>query len=205
MKRFCSILLALLCMAALSACGDTMVTVFGVGGRGEHPASAEASAGGTAAPVLEETGWAVVSVDAETFQLSANENFEATFQNISSIPLDELVAFSLVADGGYAEGASYELRERFLEAPNTVLTYLALLGDQRVEWEDQLLASEAICRFIAYEDACGCGGSEKFAQTVESCRAAYPEGRVAHLLDAMEAAHAAALEQQSTAAAPQAG
>lgn len=106
---------------------------------------------------METPEWQTLSTDPETFNLNGsfdNPNFEYVFDHTDTVPLDQLVAFSLVADGA-SEGACEELRARFLEVPNTVLMYLALLGDQITElnsWEATPTA-ELICGFIASADA----------------------------------------------------
>ena len=94
-----------------------------------------------------------------------------------------------------SEGACEELRSRFLEAPNTVLAYLVLMGDQKVDFWDNPLAAEVICQHIASADAAWHDGSEEFTQVIESCREIYPSGPVAELLDVMEAEHKAIMER----------
>ena len=151
----------------------------------------------TAILELEETDWPAVSTDAETFALDGgldNANFAYVFEHTDTVPLDQLIAFALAADS-LSEGAHDELRTRFLEAPNKVLAYLVLMGDQKVEFGEQLPAAEVICGLIASADAGWYDGSEEFAQTMETCRKNYPVGPVAHLLNVMEAEHQACLEQ----------
>ena len=146
---------------------------------------------------LEKTDWLAVSTDAEVFNLTGgmdNPNFEYVFNHPDTVPLDQLIAFSLVADG-LSEGAVDELRSRFLEAPHTVLAYLVLLGDQKVDFWDNPPVAAVICRFIASTDATWYDGSEEFTQTMESCRETYPSGPVAELLDVMEAEHQASMER----------
>lgn len=150
-------------------------------------------------PELEAPQWQTLSTDAETFDLNGsfdNPKFEYVFNHTDTVPLDQLAAFLLVADGA-SEGACEELRSRFLEAPHTVLAYLVLLGDQTTElsgWEPTPTA-ELLCRFIASADAAWHDGSEEFASTMEECRKAYPEGRAAELLDVLEREHAASMER----------
>ncbi len=141
---------------------------------------------------LENTPWQAVSADASAFDLTGgydNPNFQYVFENTKTVPLDQLIAFALVADG-LSEGACDELRSRFLEAPNTVLAYLILMGDQRVSYWDQPPASHVVCRHIASADAVWHGGSREFADTLAACRKAYPQGPVAELLDVLEKEHA---------------
>ena len=148
-------------------------------------------------PELEETEWEAVSIDLESFGISQtlnDERFEYIFNHTNTVPLDQLIVFDLWGDA-LTEGSSEELRSRFLEAPDTVLAYLVLMGDQRVDYWDQPLAADKVCNSIATADAAWHGGSEEFAQTLASCRERYPSGRIAELLDVMEQEHAASMER----------
>ena len=87
-------------------------------------------------PELEETDWEALSTDAAAFGLSGgpdDPNFEYIFSHMDTVPLDQLVAFTLTADGAYSEGATDELYHRFLEAPHKVMAYLVLLDGQITE------------------------------------------------------------------------
>lgn len=172
----------------LTGCGNT-----------ETPSASqpEAPSSQVALPELEKADWPAVSTDAEAFDLTGgleNPNFEYVFDHTETVPLDQLVAFALVSDA-LSEGACEELRSRFLEAPNTVLAYLVLMGDQTVDFGDHPPAAEVICQLIASADAAWHDGSEEFAQTMELCRASYPSGPAAELLDVMEAEHTASMER----------
>lgn len=148
-------------------------------------------------PELEETEWEAVSIDLESFGISQtlnDERFEYIFNHTNTVPLDQLIVFDLWGDA-LTEGSSEELRSRFLEAPDTVLAYLVLMGDQRVDYWDQPLAADTVCNSIATADAAWHGGSEEFAQTLAACRERYPSGRIAELLDVMEQEHAASMER----------
>lgn len=148
-------------------------------------------------PELEETEWEAVSIDLESFGLSKgcdDERFMYIFEHTNTVPLDQLIVFDLWGDA-LTEGSSEELRSRFLEAPDTVLAYLVLMGDQRVDYWDQPLAADKVCNSIATADAAWHGGSEEFAQTLAACRERYSSGRVAELLDVMEQEHAASMER----------
>ena len=145
-------------------------------------------------PELEKTEWEAVSVDLESFGLTQtleDERFEYIFNHTDTIPLDQLIVFDLWGDA-LTEGSSEELRSRFLEAPDKVLAYLVLMGDQRVDYWDQPLAADVVCMSIASADAAWHGGSEEFAATMASC----PSGRISELLDVMEQEHAASMERQ---------
>ena len=148
-------------------------------------------------PELEKTEWLAVSTDAEVFNLNGgpdNPNFEYVFNHTDAAPLDQLIAFALVSDA-LSEVAYEELRSRFLEAPNTVLAYLVLMGDQTVDFWDNPPAAEVICKEIASADAAWHGGTAEFTQTMEVCRETYPSGPVAKLLDVMEEEYKASIER----------
>ncbi|WP_300757057.1 hypothetical protein [uncultured Oscillibacter sp.] len=187
--------LALALCLLLAACG----------GQGASPAEAppedlppeETAPVPSGFPELEETEWEAVSVDLESFGISQtlnDERFEYIFNHTNTVPLDQLIVFDLWGDA-LTEGSSEELRSRFLEAPDTVLAYLVLMGDQRVDYWDQPLAADKVCNSIATADAAWHGGSEEFAQTLAACRERYSSGRVAELLDVMEQEHAASMER----------
>ena len=147
-------------------------------------------------PELEETEWEAVSIDAEDYGIVQDPIGDpAVYGGAASLSLGKLIACSLSSDGAAAENLSDELRKRFLEAPHTLLAYLVLMGDQRMDYWDQPLASEVICRHIASADAAWYEGSEELARTLSSCRERYPSGRVAELLDVMEQEHAASMER----------
>ena len=146
-------------------------------------------------PELEKTDWLAVSTDAEVFNLNGgpdNPNFEYVFNHTDAVPLDQLITFESDA---LSEGACDELRSRFLEAPNTVLAYLVLMGDQTVDFWDNPPAAEVICKEIASADAAWHGGTAEFTQTMEVCRETYPSGPVAKLLDVMEEEYKASIER----------
>lgn len=154
-------------------------------------------------PELEETEWPVVSIDLESFGLTTgydDERLMYIFEHTDTVPLDQLIIFDLWGDA-LTEGSSEELRSRFLEAPDTVLAYLVLMGEQVVTlpgWEP-MPAAEIVCRSIASADAVWHGGSEEFAGTMASCRERYPSGRISELLDVLEREHAASMERQQEA------
>ena len=146
---------------------------------------------------LEKVDWQIVSIDLDSFGLttrSDDERFMDIMGHTDTVPLDQLIVFDLWGDA-LTEGSSEELRSRFLEAPDTVLAYLVLMGDQRVDYWDQPLAADKICMSIAPADAAWHGGSEEFAQTLAACRERYSSGRVAELLDVLEREPAASMER----------
>lgn len=190
--------LALALCLLLAACGGQGASPSGAPPEEEAPE--EASPVQSGFPELEETDWEAVSVDLESFGLtirSDDERLMYIMGHADTVPLDQLIVFDLWADA-LTEGSSEELRSRFLEAPDKVLAYLVLMGDQEVTlpgW-DPMPAAEIVCQSIASADAAWHGGSEEFAQTLASCRERYPSGRIAELLDVMEREHAESMERQ---------
>ncbi len=170
----------LVCMASL--------LLSGCGASGEK-ASQTADSSAQVASELTKVSWTAVSTDANSVDAAY------VMEHTDTVALDQLVAFTLTADGGPSEGACEELRSRFLESPHTVLAYLVLMGDQPVSADDSTPAAEFICGQIASADAAWHDGSEEFAQVMESCKAEYPEGPAAELLSKMETAHEASLER----------
>lgn len=190
--------LALALCLLLAACGGQEASP------SDAPPQEEPAPAQSGFPELEETEWAVVSIDLESFGLTQtlnDERFEYIFNHTDTVPLDQLIVFDLWGDA-LTEGSSEELRSRFLEAPDTVLAYLVLMGDQSVTlpgWEP-MPAAEIVCQSIASADAAWHGGSEEFARTLAACRDRYPSGRISELLDVMEREHAASMERQRKAA-----
>lgn len=145
---------------------------------------------------LEKTDWQIVSIDAKDYGIVEDPIGDpAVYGGAASLSLGKLIACSLSSDGAAGEDLSDELRKRFLEAPHTMLAYLVLIGDQRVDYWDQPLAADVVCMSIASADAAWYDGSEEFARTLAACRERYPSGRIAELLDVMEEKHAASMER----------
>lgn len=192
---------ALLILLLLAACGTKDDTPPSQPDSDPAPQTDEALPEQTdeAPPELEETDWEVTS-DAGVPDLSGGEenpDFAYIFSHMDTVPLDQLVAFSLEADGAYSEGAHDEIYHRFLDAPHKTLAYLESLGDEITElsgWEP-MPSAEIICWFIASTDAVMYDGTEDYAQTMSACREDYPEGRIAELLDVMDQEYAEALER----------
>ncbi len=139
--------------------------------------------------------WQAISIDLTDYGLTgtlSDPRFEYIFNHGNTVPLDQLVVFDLWGDA-LTEGSSEELRSRFLEDPDTVLAFLALMGNQRVSYWDRPPAANVVCRHIASADAAWHGGTEEFAQVLADCRTAYPAGRIAELLDVLAQEHAASM------------
>lgn len=146
--------------------------------------------------------WQAISIDLTDYGLTgtlSDPRFEYIFNHGNTVPLDQLVVFDLWGDA-LTEGSSEELRSRFLEDPDTVLAFLALMGNQRVGYWDRPPAANVVCRHIASADAAWHGGTEEFAQVLADCRTAYPAGRIAELLDVLAQEHAASMVRNRPAA-----
>lgn len=122
-----------------------------------------------------------------------NPVFAEVFDHTDTAPLDKLVAFCLIGDG-LIEGAVSELYCRFVSEPNTVLTFLALLGDQTYELTDlgEVSIAERTCKNIAGAAAAWYGDSTEFADAIAQCRENDPEERIGELLDVLEREYDAA-------------
>ena len=157
-------------------------------------------AAGAKRPPAEQVEWDVTSVHPEDFGMGVttivDPKFEEIFKNTQTVPLDQLIAFDLAADA-LSEGSNEEIYRRFMEAPNTVLNYLAMMGTQTVEWTGygEVCAAEMVCRRIASADVSWHDATDAFDQIVSAYKGYYPEGRIAELLTIMEEEHLAALER----------
>ena len=198
MKKFLSLFNAITLLLVCAACGGRSAS-----GSGE-------AIGAGAVPVVnlppaETVEWDAVSVHAEDFGMEPtldDPEFKEVFSNTQTVPLDQLIAFDLAADA-LSEDSSNEIYRRFMEAPNTVLNYLALMGTQTVEWTGfgAVCAAEMVCRGIASADVFRPDATNEFDQIIAAYKEYYPDGRIAELLEIMEEEHLAALERQK---APQA-
>ena len=147
---------------------------------------------------LESVSWNVVSANPQDFGMESsldNPIFAEVFNKPSEASLDKLIAFCLIADG-LSEGASNELYCRFIEAPNTVLTFLSLLGDQTYALPGLGVVSiaEFTCKSIAFSDVIWYGTTTEFDEVIVEYRTYYPDGRIHALLDILEQEHNSAIE-----------
>jgi|GEM_PF-1451607 len=115
------------------------------------------------------------------------------FQVLST---EALCAFFLNTDGAGAEGSGEELYRRFVADPDAVLAVLVQM-DSRVHPITGETAAEVLCRQIAYADVFWHDGAEEYAAAMETCRARYPSGAEAGLLDRLQAEHDTAVKSVS--------
>ena len=127
-KRTARTLTAALCLALLAGCG------------------AETAGESLDADEMH-PGWSTVTTEPSAYGITYQE-----LEDLSGMPLDQLTAYCLGADGVYGENGFDQLYHRFLEAPDTVLSYLALI-DSREE-------RELLCTHLASADVSWYGGTE---------------------------------------------
>ncbi|MDD3347271.1 hypothetical protein [Oscillibacter sp.] len=168
--------MVLLVIGLISLCGCSSKNV--QSSSSEVTVSSNAESAIEPIPELEDTQWEIVSVTAEDFGMQGgleNPAFVEVGGNPAGAPLDKLIAFCLSADT-LSEEAYEELYQRFLEAPNAVLSYCSLMGEQTVELTGQgkVPAAEYICEMIGQTDKTH-GLTDEFAQVVETARQAFPK------------------------------
>jgi hypothetical protein len=166
MKRFVPPLCLLCALLIISGCGGT---------------AANPGAGTPAVP--ESPDWPVLSIAPEDFGIEYDAE---SIGQLQEYPLDKLMAYYLGADGAYAEGASCELYRRFLDAPDTVLTAIALTGGETVRGTP---ARDLLCRAIACSAAWS--ETEAFNGILERYEKTPPAGRAADALVCLREQHAA--------------
>ena len=139
----------------------------------------------------ESVDWLVISLDPEDYGIV----YDIDHMNVRDFPLAKLCVYCLYADGAYAEGAHDEFYRRFIEAPNTVLNFLAVLGDQTARGERP--AAEELCRQAVLADVFWYDGTEELTAILKRYQEIYPQGRQGELLNLMQVELAAALERQA--------
>jgi len=141
---------------------------------------------------FENPSWQTVSINYKDYGIDYN----VTEMSFDQFPLDKLVAYYLGADGAYAEGSSDELYRRFLEAPNIVLSYIALIGDDIAgnRIPDNIPAKNLLCEAIVGADVFWYGISDSFSNILEQLEDTYQSGDIADFVRLLRAAHEAAID-----------
>lgn len=129
------VLTAALCLALLTGCGSRPA------GEGQEADEAH-------------PGWSTVTTDPAAYGITYQE-----LEDLSGMPLDQLTAYCLGADGVCGENGFDQLYHRFLEAPETVLSYLSLI-DRREE-------RELLCTHLVSADVAWYGGTEAFGAILD--------------------------------------
>jgi hypothetical protein len=155
-------------------------------------------AGCASAPKQEQSNETTVDFESPNWQVVsiASEDYGIVYDDIADYrdyPLDKLVAYFLGSDGAYAEGSGDELYKRFVEAPNTVLTYIALIGDVTIR--NDIPARTVLCREIASADVFWYDATDDFNAILEQYEEIYPSGRIADILACLKEEYNAAIER----------
>jgi len=105
----------------------------------------------------------IPSIDIEDYFDVTIPDYEISFDSIRlgtnewslyELTLNELGAYYLGTDGAYSYGASYELRDRFIENPDDMLEYISLVGESTVRGEPaKYLLCEAIISLYFFDDS----------------------------------------------------
>ncbi|MEG1633312.1 MAG: hypothetical protein RR314_04595 [Oscillospiraceae bacterium] len=143
---------------------------------------------------FEKTEWDAVSLAPEDCGITQDMLSHAETQDFSRYSLAKLCAYYLHTDGAGTSSSSELLYQRFIEAPNTVLTYFALLGDpvDRGEIDGEEAKVTELCRAIANTDVIQHDSSEEFDAILEEYNEIYPSGRISALLSCLQKEHDAA-------------
>lgn len=146
---------------------------------------------------FEDISWGVVSIDPEDYGITGDQLACVSMPDFSEYILGELIAYYLYTDGAGSEGSAEVLYERFMEAPNTVLTYMALIGDQKARGgpSGNDTAVVELSRAIALADVCWHDVADEFSEILEKYQSIYPDGRVADILGCIEKEREAAIEK----------
>lgn len=188
MKRITCALLSLSLLLAAGGCSTA-----------KTDEKAEADKPYTSVPVdYEQTDWYAVSVDPADYGITPEMRSGADMPNFAALKLSELCAYYLTVDGAGAEGSSAELYDRFVEAPNMVLNYMVMIGDQSAR-KGAEPSINLLCRSISSTDI-----HHHEAQAVPAIlkefREYYPNGRVADVLKVLEREFNAVLEAKNKSA-----
>ena len=142
---------------------------------------------------FENTSWQVISIAPEDYGIV----YDVDNMEFEQFPLDKLIAYYLSSDGAFAEGSCEVLYQRFLEAPITVLTYIALIGDSVVikRLSGDIPARVSVCRAIAIADVVQHDVTDSFSAILEQLEEVYSSGSMAEVLMCLKDEHHAAIER----------
>lgn len=144
---------------------------------------------------LEQISWQVVSTEPEDYGIPPSYFSSSYDCDFTEYPLDKLIAYYLHSDGAGAEGSSSELYQRFMEAPNTVLIYFALIGDQegRDNVDGRRTAVEELCEAIAAAHVFWYDNTTEFTDILEEYKQIYSSGQIADILAILQTEYDAAI------------
>lgn len=190
MEKVLAVFVAIVMCLGVMGCAPSVAPVDGT--------SSGESAGVTVIGAdFEDISWKAVSIDPKDYGITDDALKSVSLPEFHDYTLGEPTAYYLYTDGAGAEGSSEILYERFMEAPNTVLTYFALIGDQKARGgsSGDDTAVDELCRAIALADVVWHDATEEFDQILVKFKSVYPHGRIAGILECLEEEHRAAIKQ----------
>lgn len=134
----------------------------------------------------EDPAWRVVSTAPEDFGIVYDD---ASMVEINDYPLDKLAAYLLGSDGVYAEGAHEEFYQRFLEAPDTVMSHLALVDEQ---------SRQTLCWAVVSADIWWYKQTERFQKILDVYSEVHGNGEKEKVLKMIKTSYQDCFQQWST-------
>ncbi len=124
-------------------------------------------------PVIPEENptWQAVSTAPEDFGIVYDD---ASMAELHGYPLDKLAVYLLGSDGVYAEAAHEEFYQRFMEAPDTVMSYLTLVDEQ---------SRQTLCWAVASADAGWYKKTQQFQEILDTYSQLYEGDPKAGILE----------------------
>ena len=139
----------------------------------------------------------LVSIDPADYGITEAMLASIDMPGFSTLSLEALGAYFLHTDGAGAEGSGDELYKRFLYDPDTVLHYIASLGDVKARGEDT--AATELCREIASADVFRYGGTADFTEILREFPTLYPDGPIAAVLEVLKTEYDSMIERDNRA------
>ena len=138
-----------------------------------------------------------VSIDPADYGITEAMLSSEDMPDFSALSLEALGAYFLHTDGAGAEGSGDELYKRFINNPDTVLHYIASLGDVKARGENA--AATELCREIAAADVFWYGGTTDFTEILREFPTLYPDGSIAAVLEVLETEYDSMIKRDNRA------
>ena len=124
-------------------------------------------------PVIPEENptWQAVGTAPKDFGIVYDD---ASMAELYDYPLDKLAAYLMGADGVYGEAAHEEFYQRFMEAPDTVMSYLTLVDEQ---------SRQTLCWAVVSADAGWYEKTQQFQTILDTYSELYEGDRNAEILE----------------------
>ena len=146
--------------------------------------SSDAVQQGTNVIEFENPSWQVMSINYEDYCIVYDLDEMSDFDQF---PLSKLVAYVLGSDGAHTEPSIDELYHRFMEAPNIVLFYIALIDD--------ISAKTMLCNLVAGVDVDWYGNTYSFNAILNQYEKNYKTGDIADVIRLLRDAHNASIDR----------